>query len=121
MKSKLLVIAVLTSLISANDIAFASPLWVDIGEAKDGKIWIDQQSIARYKSVVKFDMKVTGAKLTSARVVAEYNTLTFQYQNLAVNNVASLPPDSIEFPIRQTEPDSVLGTAIYYACATYVR
>lgn len=121
MKLKLLVVAITASLTSINDFASASPLWVNLGEGQNkSQVWIDDQSISKYKTVVKFDMRLSEArKLTSARVVAECNTLTFQYQNLAVNNIASPPPDGIEFPIQQTEPDSFLSLAIYYACQAY--
>lgn len=121
MKVKLLVAAICTSLISINDIAFADPIWVDLGNAKDGgKVLIDDQSIVKSSTLVKFDMRLVDAKETiSSRVIAECNTLAFQYQKQAINDIPSPPPDGIEFPVQQAGDNSVLGTAIYYACAAY--
>lgn len=117
MKIKLLVAAICTSLINMNSVE-ASPLWVNVGYSNDGTVWIDQQSIAKDKTFVAFDMKLlTEEKTINASVAAECNTLQFQYLSRATNNV----PEAVSSSIKQTTPDSVLATAIYYACATYVR
>lgn len=120
MKLKLLAVAVCTSLMNMSDVAFASPVWVNLGTTSNGSVFIDDQSIAKSSTLVKFDMRLVQAQeMTSARVVAECNTLTFQYQNLAINNIPSPPPDGIEFPIQEAGDDSVIASAIYYACAAY--
>lgn len=113
-------ISVGISLIPNIGLSQLQPLWVNLGSSQNGELFIDQLSIAKHKTVVKFDMRlVESERLTSARVVAECNSLSFQYQNKAINNIASPPPNGIEFPIQQTEPDTILATAIYYACSTY--
>lgn len=121
MKLKLLVAAVCTSLINMSDGALASPVWVDLGTSSSGgSVFIDEQSIAKSSTLVKFDMRIVEAKETiSARVIAECNTLSFQNQNLAINNIPSPPPDGIEFPVQQAGDNSVVASAIYYACAAY--
>lgn len=105
------------------NIALSQPVWVNLGYSQNkAQLLIDQQSIAKDKSFVSFNMKLEEAgKLIDAKIVAECNTLAFQYQTLVVNNTASLPLEGTEFPIQETSPGSVLGTAIYYACATYQR
>lgn len=124
MKFKSLISALITgSLTLIPQLAYSQPIWVNLGYTEDNaQLWIDQQSIGKYKSTVIFDMKLeTTKKQTFAKVAAECNTLTFQYQSLVVNNVFSLPPNGAAYPIQETQPDSVLGTAIYYACGTYQR
>jgi len=122
MKFKLLALVV-SSLVLAPIVVVAEPIWVNLGYSQNNdQLWIDHQSVARYKSVVSFNMRLESPKkVISSKVAADCNTLTFQYQNLATNNIASPPPNGIGFPIQEAQPDSVLGTAIYYACATYQR
>lgn len=121
MKLELLAVAVCASLVSMSEAAFANPIWVNLGTSKDGgKVFIDEQSIAKSSTLVKFDMRLIDSRETiSSRVIAECNTLAFQYQKRAVNNIPSPPPDGIEFPVQQAGDNSVLGSAIYYACAAY--
>ncbi|KJH72296.1 hypothetical protein [Aliterella atlantica] len=121
MKLKLLAVAVFTSLINMSNTAYASPIWVDLGTSKDGgKVFIDDRSIVKSSTLVKFDMRlVDDREIISSRVIAECNTLAFQYQKKAINNIPSPPPDGIEFPVQEAGDNSVLGTAIYYACAAY--
>lgn len=124
MNLKLLLSAVVSgSLALIPNVALTNPVWVNLGYSQNNaQLWIDHQSIAKYQSSVSFDMRLEEVgKSTSAKVAAECNTLTFQYQGLVTNNVVALLPNGIEFPIQETSPDSVLGTAIYYACATYQR
>lgn len=121
MKLKLLAVAICTSLITSNNVAKADPIWVNLGTSKDGaEVLIDDKSIVKSSTLAKFDMRLVDSRKTiSSRVIAECNTLAFQYQKLAVNNIPSVPPDGIEFPVQQAGDNSVLGTAIYYACAAY--
>ncbi len=124
MNLKLLVSALVSGgLALIPQLALTEPTWVNLGYSQNNaQLFIDQQSIAKDKSFVSFDMKLEEiGKLIDAKIVAECNTLAFQYQNLVVNNTASLPLEGTEFPIQATSPSSVLGTAIYYACATYQR
>lgn len=123
MKLNLLLAVVSVSLVLIPNVAMANAVWVNLGYSQNNaQLWIDHQSIAKYKSAVSFNMRLEEVgKSTSAKVGAECNTLTFQYQGLVTNNVVALPPNGVEFPIQETSPDSVLGTAIYYACATYQR
>ncbi len=120
MKLKLLAVAVCTSLINMSDVALSSPIWVNLGTTPSGSVFINEQSIDKSSTLVKFDMRLVEAQeLTSARIVAGCNTLAFQYQKLAINNIPSPPPNGIEFPIQQADDDSVIASAIYYACAAY--
>ncbi len=120
MKLKLLAVAVCTSLINMSDVALSNPIWVNLGTVSNGSVFINEQSIVKSSTLVKFDMRLVQAQeVTSARVIAECNTLAFHYQNLAINNIPSPPPDGIEFPIQQAGDNSVIASAIYYACAAY--